>query len=137
MKRLWLIFSLILSALFIPFASCDDDEVDEIPDIEKYPSLKVSNQAEDEIRPFNIYAVDLPGYDFEALTIPIGDSQTFILDEGMPEGYEEIDVIIRFGTIGFDHSQSVAVNFENGKTSKITLKGCMEWVEECDGHYIE
>jgi hypothetical protein len=134
--KLLISFFMVLSAVLFAFVSCDDGDAVEIPPIEKFPSLKVENEAVEKMPLFNIYAVELAGYEFEQLIIPVGDSQLFILDQGMPEGFEQINVEIQFGTIGFDWSETAVVNFENGKTSTITLKGC-ELGEGCQGYYIE
>ena len=128
------LFAGIISLAFI-FSSCDEGESNDIPPIEKFPSLKVENQVEDSL-PFNITSISLTGYQFDQFFIPSGESATFILDQGMPEGYQGIEVVVRFGTIGVDRSETITIDFQNGKTSAITLKGC-EMAEGCNGFYLE
>ena len=128
-------FTMVMAILFFSM-SCDEGDENDIPPAELFPSLKVENEAEEVFPIFGIYRVSLAGYDFENLMIPIGDTQTFVLDKGMPEGYEEIEVEISFGTIGMDFSAVKAINFEKGKTRTIILKGC-EIAEGCNGFYLE
>lgn len=98
----------ILIIFGINFTTCDNG------DNNKYPSLKVVNQYQGR----SILSVRLVGYEFNNLLISPGNSQTFTLMQGMPGGYNNINVTVNYGG-----SISNKFNFNNGKTTTITLKG--------------
>lgn len=103
---------------------------------ETYPSLRVVNNLKDDWR--SITRVSLLGYEFTNLDIEAnGGSQTFVLDSGMSGGYDNINITVsyrRYTNIG--SSRSEKFNFENGKTTTVTLTGC-DGAEGCDGIYLK
>jgi len=130
----WLVLFSVFG-LTITFSNCKKDC--DCPDTEEnYPSLKVTNDLEDDWR--SITAVSLIGYTFDNLDIePFGDFQTFILDEGLSGGYENINVTVTYIRYsGVSASRSLKVNFFDGETTSITLTGC-DGAEGCPGIYLE
>lgn len=125
---------LIIIALIITFSSCKKDC--DCPEQDNYPSLKVTNDLEDDWR--SITAVSLVGYKFDKLDIaPFGDSQLFILDEGMSGGYGNINVTVNYiRYTGVSASRSLKVDFFDGETTSITLTGCDD-AEGCSGIYLD
>jgi len=125
------IFSMVLA-----FSSCEKDCDCPEDEPEEYPFLKVVNQLNDSWR--SITGVSLIGYEFNNLNIePYGDSQTFVLDEGLSGGYEDINVTVRYIRYsGVGASASIKVNFNKGETTTITLTGC-SGAEGCPGIYLE
>lgn len=128
----WAIFAIF--GIVLAFTSCEKDcnSPEEKP--EEYPSLKLANGAT-EYKP--ITYVKFVGYEFTNLNIEPGSSQIFILDKGMPSGYEDIYVTVgykRYANVG--GHKSITVDFFKGKTTTITLKGC-EGTEGCRGFYLE
>jgi hypothetical protein len=126
----WLIL-LVTLGLTITFSSCNKDSNCTAPE-DNYPSLKITNDLKDYWRA--ITTVSLVGYHFNDLDIePLGDSQLFLLDKGMPGGYENINVTVYYrsypGTIS---SRSLKVNFVDGETTSLTLTGC-DGAEGCPG----
>ena len=88
------------------------------------PSLKISNKAEcaqASVVP-TISEVTLDGYEFKNIAIDVGESEVFHLDEGMPSGYEDIEVIVR-GPYGAAKrlAANLVVDFRKGATTKIRL----------------
>ena len=126
--RWWSILAVFVIA--ITFTACNNDE--DIIEIEEYPSLKVENLTTDGL---SIDTVTLVGYDFTNLMITEGNSQTFILDKGMPGGYENININVRMSGRQII-SRDIQVNFKKGETSTITMTGCNGY-EGCKGYYIE
>ena len=100
---------LIILGITVVIISCDPELM--------YPSLKVVNQ-----HSRTIYSVRLVGYEFNNLLITTDSSQNFILENGMPGGYKDINIIVIYGSGSATWSISKKVNFENGKTTTITLK---------------
>lgn len=127
----WAIFAIF--GIVLTFTACDEDDECPSPSPEEYPSLKVVNQNNDSRI---ITAVKLVGYEFENLSIPIGDSQIFTLDDGMPGGYEDLNITVSHKYSAWSGSESIKVNFNDGETTTITLKGCLTF-EGCDGFYLE
>ncbi len=125
-----LFISLIFGALFFT-VSCNK-ECDNIAD-NKYPYLKVINENDDNNV---ITSVKLVDYTFENLSINVGESQTFTLDKGMPGGYDNINVNVSHKYGGVTRFQNIKVNFHNGDTTTIILKGCISY-EGCQGFYLE
>jgi hypothetical protein len=111
--------------------SCSDDIDSGI----NYPSIRLVNEIEyDEDRA--IVYVGLVGYEFEILNILPGSSQTLRLENGMPGGYDNINVRIRLSgpqTVIRD----VSVDFEDGETSTILFGGCVASAPECNGYTVE
>ena len=85
-----------------------------------------------------IISVTLVGYDFTSLSVNKGDSQIFNLDRGMPAGYENINVEVSFPRIatGRIRFRSIVVNFNDGDTTTITMKGCISGTG-CSDIYLE
>jgi len=128
MKGLKILTTFIILSVITLLISCNNDD-----DNADYPLLKVINETS---IAHPRYKVSLVGYEFESLAIePNGDSQTFKLEHGMPSGYENIEVIVQYSSRGTIWRKSKKVNFANGRTSTITLKGC--FAEGCDDITIE
>ena len=108
----------IVGILVFAFIACDKDK----DSTEKYPSLKVVNQ-NDESEKITISSVVLVGYEFNNLSIAKGNSQSFTLTEGMPAGYNDINVVVKYYAVGQNRSSSIKINFTNGQTSSVTLRG--------------
>jgi len=123
--------------IIITFTACNKDDDDMVveppPPEEEYPALKVVNQNTDDRV---ITAVKLVGYEFYTLNIESSDSQTFILEDGMPGGYDDINVTVNYKRGNSTGSKSIQVNFTDGDTTTVTLKGCISF-EGCNGFYLE
>ena len=124
----WVLTTISIVTFVLVFSACDDEE--------EYPSLKVVNELEDSWR--SIVEISLIGYDFKSLDIkPNGGSQTFVLDKGMSGGYSGINVTVKYKYYsGKLANESINVNFHDGMTTTITLKGCVSY-EGCPGIYLE
>jgi len=72
-----------------------------------------------------IISVSLVGYEFNSLNITHGNSQTFALAGGMPGGYNNINVIVRYRNSAGSAVRSINknYNFINGGTTTVTLSG--------------
>jgi len=124
--------SLIFIGIALTFFACSKDN--EKNDSEKYPSLKVINTVTDNRF---ISSVKIVGYEFNNLNITSGNSQTFILQNGMPGGYENVNVIVSYKTSNIpSNSKNKTVNFTNGQTTMITLQGCISF-EGCTGYSLQ
>ncbi len=121
---------LVFFGIFLTFTTCSED--DDIIVVEEYPLLKIINQNSEDR---DIISVKLVGYDFDNLSIDKNNSQTFILDNGMSGGYEDINVTIRMAGPQII-IRSIKVDFKEGYTTSITSKGCIVY-EGCDGFYLE
>ena len=86
----------------------------------EYPKLKIESNYEG-----YIYKVSLVGYQFEDLRILQNQSSVFDLSNGMPSGYENINVNICFRPddlrLSAKSPASICCNFVNGKTTTIKL----------------
>jgi len=102
-------YCIALFAIVFAFASCGDDPGP------SYPSLKIVNGSDYS----TIKSVSLVGYDFQTLNITKGSSQTFVLDKGMPGGYNNIKVTV----YASPYYPSGTANFTDGATTTLTLKG--------------
>lgn len=122
---------LILFGLSLNFTSCEKENHEAT-----YPTLQVINDLGDDWR--SITVVSLVGYTFDNLDIrPFGESQSFILDKGMPGGYENINVTVRYIRYrGVDASRSLKIDFSDSQTTSIKLTGC-DSAEGCPGIYLE
>ena len=128
----WAIIALFSIAL--TFTACEKDCACDEDGVDEYPSLKVVNQNSSKRI---ITSVSLVGYVFTNLSIEVGDSQTFTLEEGMPGGYSDIHISVSYKYGGYPTaSRSINVDFSDGETTTITLKGCTG-AEGCDGLYLE
>jgi len=130
----WAILSLF--GIVLAFTACEKDcicDENEDPIEEEYPSLKIVNQ---NTSLWWITSVKLVGYEFYNLEITKSESQTFVLDKGMPGGYNDINVKVYYTYGAPNGSQSIKVNFSDGATTTIALKGCTG-SEGCDGLYLE
>lgn len=112
MKKVILLFLLVL------FTSCNKDD--------DYPTLKIVNQTTNDLH--FVKSVKLVGYDFENLIIESNDSQVFKLNNGMPSGYEDINVRIWINH-HYNLNKNIQVNFDNGETTTITITGCCSDIE--------
>ena len=129
----WLTLLTFFGILLI-FTNCskDDDNIED--DVESYPTLKIVNTVTDNRY---ITSVKMVNYEFNNLNITSGNSQSFTLDNGMPGGLENINITVSYRTSTTpSNSKSKAVNFEKGKTTALTLKGCISY-EGCNGYTLE
>jgi uncharacterized lipoprotein YehR (DUF1307 family) len=110
-NTLW-VFLVLFS---ISFITCNNDS-NIANNGAKYPSLKVVNHLGYPIR-----SVSLVGYQFNNLNIV--DNQTFALTQGMPGGYNNINITITYGDQFVRWSMSNTFNFKDGQTTTITAKG--------------
>ena len=124
-------WSFVFLAIALSFTACKEDC--DSNNTEQYPSLTVVNQNSDN---WYISSVKLVGYEFNNLNITVGNSQTFLLNNGMSGGLDEINTIIYFKRTTQSSSESKALDFNNGATTVITLKGCIS-AEGCNGFYLE
>ena len=128
--QLWSI--LIYFGITLTFTACTKNNESNIN--EKYPSLKIVNTVSDNMY---ISAANIVGYEFNTLNITSGNSQTFTLENGMPGGYENINITVSLRTSAVQYgSLSKTVNFKKGETTTITLKGCNSY-EGCNGYVLE
>lgn len=95
------------------------------PELE-FPSMKIINNSESA----SIKEVSLVGYSFNNLDINYNETQTFILDKGMPGGYININVIVRYDSIHMPIQKKY--NFANGLTTTITVSRATDF-----SHYLE
>ena len=117
MKKLLNFSVLAILGLALTFAACDKDEV--IVPVIEHPILTVVNHSFER----DITGVSLVGYEFDSLNISWRDSQAFLLEKGMPSGYEDINVTVRFSGHrgGGVASDSIIVDFKDGEQTVITL----------------
>jgi len=85
---------------------------------------------------YPITAVRLVNYEFNSLEIDVGDSQTFTLDDGMPGGYSDINIIVSYRRAGNQYSMNIEKDFTDGETTTVRMKGCIS-AEGCGGLYLE
>ena len=116
--------------LLLLFASCSDDD----PILEQSTSLKIVNDLSEDY--YSITSVYLVGYEFKTLIIPKGDSQILILEDGMPAGYENINVVVNFRSSYVGRSVSAKININKGDITTITLTG-RSGCEGCPGHSLK
>ena len=125
----FLIQLVIAIGVFLSVHSCNKDD-----NKNEYPALKVANESNDQ---WPIKSVKLVGYEFSNLAIGTnGGLQTFILDKGMPGGYNDINVVVQYGPAGSIWTSSKKVNFNNGEITIVTLKGCISY-QGCNGYYLD
>jgi len=105
-----LIFFALLTSILL-FSSCSM--------FVRYPEMKIVNKSDGQL----IKYVTLVGYTFSHLTISPEESQVFILDSGMPGGYQNINVKVGYGNSSVTWSVNNNFNFSDGSTTKITLYG--------------
>jgi len=109
-KRIRIDILVIIVSFLILLTSCEL--------FEDYPKLKVVNQYADKY----ISAVSLIGYQFDNLHIDSGHSQTFALDNGMPGGYNDINILVTYRAPFASWNISNSFDFYDGETTTITLK---------------
>ena len=124
-----LIWGLFIALNIVNF-SCSSSDEEEF--VVLHPILKVVNQSRGSSNRTTITAVSLVGYNFNSLSIGQNDSQTFILDNGMPGGYEAININVLLSGV----NRSIKVNFKEGETTTVTMQGCIGF-KGCEGFYIE
>lgn len=95
---------LMCTALLVCLTSCEQ------PVEEMYPCLEVVNEYRYDV----VTKVSLVGYTFDSLDIKYGESQKFYLTNGMPAGYENINVAI---TAKRHVTLNKKCNFVDGKTT--------------------
>ncbi|PKD43767.1 hypothetical protein [Rhodohalobacter barkolensis] len=129
----------IIVGLFIALTACEssvnsnEDTEEEISEESQIPYLKVVNQNTDS---YPITGVRLVNYEFNNLEIDVGDSQKFTLDDGMPGGYSDINIIVNYRRAGRSFSLNIEKNFNDGDTTTVRMKGCIS-AEGCAGVYLE
>lgn len=104
----------LLFLVMVLFASCGGNVDNEREG--SHPYLEIVNESSHH----KINSVLLLGYNLSPLNLEIGEAQTFALNNGMISGHENIYVIILIKDN--PHRVYIKVNFENGKTTVITLK---------------
>ena len=113
--RFYFVIAVVFSFVFFACNNATNpvDNTGNSPD-PNYPILRVVN-----LHALNpITSVSLVGYEFNHLRLYRGQSQTFILDRGMPGGYNNININIRAV-----QNFNARVNFAHGMTTVITLRG--------------
>lgn len=138
MKRLLKVYVLGVIGILFTLSSCDSNEgvmdiIDPVDDVETFPYLKVVNAVNDTSPIIN---VELVGYEFSNLNIIPGTSQTFVLDNGMPGGYDDINIVVTYQEPGTRGYPTIKVDFNDDETTTVTLKGC-RGMEGCPGIYLE
>ena len=119
MKKLLYLFLTVL------IVGCSGDEGGN-----NYPSLRVVNQTTDS-NDRNIVSVKLLNYEFTQLNITPNNEQIFILDNGMPGGYENINIEVRLSGPQLI-IRNIDVTFNDGEVTTIIYTGCIS-SEGCDG----
>ena len=131
-------FIAIMAVALISFTSCNKDcECDDAPPIveEQYPFLRLVNENTNDAI---VTSVRLLGYEFENLNIDVGESQMFTLENGMPGGYDDINVIVGWKRSAWQSgSVNAAFDFGNGDITTITFEGCISFGECVNGFYLE
>ena len=115
---------LVVLVLGMTMFSCSSDD-----DGNSYPSLRVVNQTTDS-NDRNIVSVKLLNYEFTQLNITPNNEQIFILDNGMPGGYENINIEVRLSGPQLV-IRNIDVTFNDGEVTTIIYTGCFS--EGCDG----
>ena len=116
---------LVVLVLGMTMFSCSSDD-----DGNSYPSLRVVNQTTDS-NDRNIVSVKLLNYEFTQLNITPNNEQIFILDNGMPGGYENINIEVRLSGPQLI-IRNIDVTFNDGEVTTIIYTGCIS-SEGCDG----
>ncbi len=91
-----------------------------------YPKLRVSNSNHCSTN-IKIKSISLVGYSFNDLSINDGESQSFSLSNGMNGGLTDININVSYQYGYNTWTNSLKVNFTNGKETLIVLKmgnGC-------------
>lgn len=101
-----------------------------------YPKLKIENDVNQDnthtSSNYYISSVSLVNYKFEPLYIYDGESQTFVLDKGMPGGYDNILVYINYDPISTGVVSRIyrkKYSFQNGKTTIVKLSEMTKFPE--------
>ena len=117
-------FIVLIALSFVFFAGCktsvnNPQVVEENEESKPYPMLKVENK---KTTGNFIFLIELPNYKISPLEIRGGESMTFELCNGMLS-YKNVTVMIQYGLgRNYQNYYYERVNFENGKTTVITLK---------------
>lgn len=75
------------------------------------------------------------GYSFTSIEISEGESQTFQFNDGMPGGYENISISVRYGPPASLWGQSTSVNFTDCESTTVSLTGCIG--DGCEGYSLD
>ncbi len=120
-------FFVLVSTLNSCNDECDCLECEEEEEIEEeYSTLEVVNQLDDNQDRY-ISSVFLVNYDFENLNIEYGESQSFVLDQGMPAGNNDINIRVCHSNPPYaGNCANVNVNFVDGETTTVSLVGYSE-----------
>lgn len=118
--------SIVISILFLIFSfsiiSCSN-----ISDLNKsteaqetFPKLQIINKAQ-----VTITAVYLEGYEFLDLSIKQNQSSVFELKDGMPRGYKNVTVSVRYRPYRFTNTAIppilTTLDFADGKTNTLEI----------------
>lgn len=122
-----------LTVGIVMIVGCKKESKDNQGQLDGPPSLLIKNESTDH---WPIKAVEMVGYTFNLLEIDKGESQTFTLDNGMPGGYSDINLIVRYGPTGAIWYASKKVDFSDGQVTTVSMKGCRS-SEGCPGIYLE
>jgi hypothetical protein len=129
--------TLIAALLMIVITSCNKDcdcDDDKPPVDESYPFLRIVNDNTNEA---TLTSVRMLNYEFDNLNIEIGESQMFTLEEGMPGGYENINVRVAWSRSTWQNgSENAEFNFGDGDITTVAFKGCISF-GGCEGFYLE
>lgn len=109
---------IILTVTLVLFFSCSN-KPNEIDQIQTQTGFSLKNQYSEKI----IKSVSLVGYEFNNLNIAYSESQTFILDKGMSAGYNNINVVVSYGSGLATWFINKKFNFIEGDIIEITLMG--------------
>lgn len=129
----------VILGLFIAFTACkssvnsNEDPEEEISEESQIPYLKVVNQNTDS---YPITGVRLINYEFNNLEIGVSEAQKFTLDDGMPGGYSDINIIVNYRRAGSSFSLNIKKDFIDGDTTTVRMKGCIS-AEGCSGLFLE
>ena len=106
MKKLLFLFAFILFA-------CSGSDCE--------PTLTIQNSHNTD---YNIVAVSLVGYDFGTIEIQKGDSQTFVLKDGLIGGTDDIQVTISYSPLSGrpTYRKDQTVNFSDCSDTKVIFQ---------------
>ena len=97
----------------------------------KPPSLTLINALEDN---YAIQAWTMERYTFEDLSIQPGEKESFLLLNGMPPSYKNLELSILFVSDQGFFTVSEVIDFSSGGTTTVMISGCggcaendMEW----------
>jgi hypothetical protein len=115
--------SILLAILVFLHLSCTQEQLGEIIEIRPPDpaSLRLVNQLKEN---FAISSWSMSGYAFDNLDIRPGESQQFILVNGMPKGYSGLTVTVVISSSNQSYSTTHQVNFTAGRVSSLSISEC-------------